>query len=90
VAQHVFTLQSAYYVMMKRYKCTNCWEAADVETDKANKPSKTFMGWDTRILPIMNFGRGIHFPAFFTHRSGIDKSLLDLLCAKIPLLRHYD
>jgi hypothetical protein len=82
VARHMFTLQSAYYIMTKIDKCTLCWEAADVEPDKAKKRSK--MGRDAQILPIMNFGRGNRFPAYLTHRSGIDKSLLDLLRAMIP------
>lgn len=84
VARHVFTLQSCYYIMTKRYKCTTCFAAADAEPDKSKKPSKTFMGWDERILPIYNYGRGYRFPAYFTHRSGIDKSLLDLLRALTP------
>jgi hypothetical protein len=83
-ARRIFTLQSAYYVMTRRYRCTECASVAILEPEKKKKPSQTFMGWDLDSLPLINFGRGRQFPAYLTHKSGIDKTLLDLLRALIP------
>jgi len=82
--RRVFTLESCYYVMTRRYKCGACVETATLQSDRAQKPSQTFMGWNKHSLPRNNFGRGSYFPAYLTHRSGVDKSLLSLLRALIP------
>jgi hypothetical protein len=78
-ARRIFTLRSAYYVLMRRYRCTECASAATEEVDK--KKTQTFMVWDSNSLPLISFGHGPPFPAYLTFKSGIDKSLLDLLCA---------
>jgi hypothetical protein len=50
--------------MTKSYKCMKCIEATDADPKKAKKPSKSCMGWDERILPIMNYGKGFAFLLF--------------------------
>jgi hypothetical protein len=50
---------------------------------KSEKSSQTFMGWDSESLPHMAYGRGERFPAILSHRSGVDKGLLNLLRAVI-------
>jgi hypothetical protein len=47
--------------------------------EKSEKPSQTFMGWDSESLPNMAYGRGEQFPAILLHRSSVDKGLLTLL-----------
>jgi hypothetical protein len=43
-----------------------CIEATDADPKKAKNPSKSCRGWDERILPIMNYGKGFAFLLFFT------------------------
>ena len=48
-------------------------------------PSYTFMAHDVRSRQLLPHGYGNDFPAFFTHRSGVDLRILDLvrpLCDK--------
>lgn len=33
----------------------------------------TFMGWDQRTLGLLPYNKGSKFPAFLTHRAGVDK-----------------
>ena len=54
--------------------------AADVEVEvtKVNLQT-TFMGWDSRILPLFPDGVGKEFPAFLTKRAGVDLAIVDLI-----------
>ena len=67
--------------MTRRYACNFCMEVATSLEANSKKPSQTFMGWDSKSLPHMAYGRGERFPAFVSHRSGVDKGLLNLLRA---------
>ncbi|XXQ31558.1 3'-5' exonuclease [Plasmodiophora brassicae] len=59
----------SYYVVTRRYRCGNCQA-------RGLTPS-TFSGHDPELLvSLPSFVRTV-FPAFITHRSGIDKSVLD-------------
>ena len=51
-------------------------------TTKRTRIPYTFMAWDRRVLPLYPDGRGEEFPAFFTKRAGVDKSLIDWM---VPL-----
>ena len=42
-------------------------------------PSYTFMGWYKASLSYLPYGYGDIFPAFLTHRSGVDKHIVDLM-----------
>ncbi len=37
------------------------------------------MGWDSRILPLFPYGRGLEFPAFLTWRAGVDSMVVDIM-----------
>ena len=37
------------------------------------------MGWNKKSLDLMPYGYGEKFPAFLTHRAGVDKILLDIM-----------
>ena len=51
-----------------------------IEDDDHNIfPSYTFMGWDKASLSYLPYGYGDIFPAFLTHRSGVDKHIVDLM-----------
>jgi hypothetical protein len=39
----------------------------------------TFMGYDAISLTYMARGRGDHFPAFLTHKAGVDKKIVDTM-----------
>ena len=80
-ARRVFTQTGHYYIMTRRFACDVCCQAAADIEKKADKPSQTFMGWDSRSLPHMAYGRGERFPAHLSHRSGIDKKMMHLLRA---------
>lgn len=50
--------------------------------DGAEKPiinTYTFMGWNQLSLQHLPFGLGMQFPAFLTHRSGVDMHLIDMM-----------
>jgi len=42
-------------------------------------PQYTFMGYDLRSRSLLPHGYGDDFPAFFTHRSAVDKDVIDLM-----------
>ncbi len=48
---------------------------------KSEKPSQTFMGWDSDSLAHMAYGRGERFPAVLSRQSAVDKDVLNLLRA---------
>ena len=39
----------------------------------------TLIGHDQRSLPLLLYGYGMKFPAFLTHRSGVDVNMIDLI-----------
>ena len=51
-------------------------DCADVAEDWA-PPKYTFMAWNQQSLAFMDYKRGMEFPAFLTHRGGVDNLLLD-------------
>ena len=51
----------------------------ETATDVENSPSYTSMAWDMRIRSLFPFGYGDEFPAFLTHRGGVDYRLVDLM-----------
>ena len=42
-------------------------------------PSYTFMGWYKASFSYLPYGYGDISPAFLTHRSGVDKHIVDLM-----------
>ena len=42
-------------------------------------PQYTFMGYDLRSRSLLPHGYGDDFPAFFAHRSAVDKDVIDLM-----------
>ena len=91
----VVNLTESYYVVSRRYICHDCKRNAqqtkkDIEDSAQEKGfnvvasasadlNYTFMGWDKRILPLFENGRGALFPAFLTWRAGVDKSVIDFM-----------
>ena len=39
----------------------------------------TFMGWNNTSVALMPNGLGLEFPAFLTHRAGLDSDIIDML-----------
>ena len=81
-ARRVFHERPHYYIMTRQYRCKKCVEKSQKEKEdtslRINALSLTFLGWNAKSLPYLAYGRGARFPAHFSFRSGIDKSLLDL------------
>ena len=91
-ARRVVTLYSSYYVMSRRYICHGCKEeraaleervvrtaalnSVEVEITQ-DMPQYTFMGYNPVSVGLLPFGYGDNFPAFLTHRSAVDKSIID-------------
>jgi hypothetical protein len=48
---------------------------------QSEKPSQTFIGWDSDSMARMAYGRGERFPAILTYKSAVDKDVLNLLRA---------
>jgi hypothetical protein len=92
--RRVVSLSSHYFVMSRRYICHGCKgergkaeaaiaataerEGINIEVVPSNKPY-TFMGYNPISVSLLPFGRGDSFPAFFTHRAGVDKKVVDLM-----------
>ena len=85
-------LCNTYYVMGRRYKCNHCEErkneieSALEESTEANdfkieevKYKYTFRAWDQGSLLYLPRGLGEEFPAFLTHKSGVDKKIVDMM-----------
>ncbi|KAJ7719511.1 hypothetical protein B0H16DRAFT_1897139 [Mycena metata] len=65
VARRVVNLDSCYYILSKRIKCDSCKKSCSLYEDK--------------ILAQLPQDLANEFPAFLTHRSGIDKTLVTLI-----------
>jgi hypothetical protein len=64
-ARRIIGLKTNYYIMSRRYKCRTC--------------NSRHMGWNMTSLAHMPHGFGTKFPAFLSWRSGLDKTVLDLM-----------
>ena len=90
-ARLVVGMKETYYVLSRRYICKACEQTkSDLDhqaeqvvegVDQAERINfkYTFMGWDRDLLPLLKHGLGDEFPAFFTHRAGLDKQVIDLM-----------
>ncbi|KAJ7156180.1 hypothetical protein C8R46DRAFT_1294726, partial [Mycena filopes] len=65
IARRVVDLDSCYYVLTKRLRCETCGKGCNM--------------YDQGILTQLPGNLGNEFPAFLTHRSGIDKKLMTLI-----------
>ncbi|KAJ7146921.1 hypothetical protein C8R44DRAFT_845839 [Mycena epipterygia] len=65
VARRVVSLDSCYYILTKRLRCGLCRKGCNM--------------YDEKILAQLPVHLRNEFPAFLTHRSGIDKNLLTLI-----------
>ncbi|KAJ7145231.1 hypothetical protein C8R46DRAFT_1045557 [Mycena filopes] len=65
IARRVVDLDSCYYVLTKRLRCETCGKGCNM--------------YDQAILTQLPGNLGNEFPAFLTHRSGIDKKLMTLI-----------
>ena len=88
-------LKETYYVMTRRYCCYSCCKKSkevaqvidqafinneNVTVEKAiDELRYNFMGWDEQSLSLLPFGRGSEFPAFLTHKAGVDKLIVDMM-----------
>jgi hypothetical protein len=66
-------LTEHYYVMTRRYYCTACDES------QQRRPKKSWYAYDPECLPLYPHGHGDEFPAFLTHRSGVDNLIIDMM-----------
>ncbi|KAJ7495368.1 hypothetical protein FB451DRAFT_1020008, partial [Mycena latifolia] len=71
IARRVVGLDWVYYVMTKRVQCARA----------GNGCGKSWNLYDPNIMEQLDPGLAASFPAFLTHRSGIDKSVMTLIRA---------
>ncbi|KAJ7906865.1 hypothetical protein B0H13DRAFT_1480542, partial [Mycena leptocephala] len=71
IARRVVGLDRVYYVMTKRVQCSTA----------GNGCGKSWNLYDPKIMEQLDPGLAASFPAFLTHRSGIDKSVMTLIRA---------
>ena len=50
----------------------------DMDVDNSDSEQYSYMGYDLRSRQLLPFGYGDEFPAFLTHRGGVDKEIVDL------------
>ncbi|TDL14636.1 hypothetical protein BD410DRAFT_757087, partial [Rickenella mellea] len=67
VGRRVISLDSMYYIITKRVECSAC--------------DKSWNLYDPLIMNQLDRGLVAEFPAFLTHRSGIDKKTMTLIRA---------
>jgi hypothetical protein len=60
---------SSFWIIGYRYRCRVCRHR------KSQKHTVTFRSWDNRILAMLPSELAAEFPAHFSHRSGISKTL---------------
>ena len=73
IARRVVTLDGLYYVMTKRVHCDS----------RSGGCGKSMNWYDPLIMDQLSPGLAAAFPAFLTHQSGIDKTLMTLIRAGI-------
>jgi hypothetical protein len=71
IARRVVTLDGLYYVMTQRVHCDK----------RAGGCGKSMNLYDPIIMDQLDAGLAAAFPAFLTHRSGIDKTVMTLIRA---------
>jgi hypothetical protein len=71
VACHVVGLNHVYYIMTQHIQCK--------ATGSSDGCGKSMNLYDPSILDQLEPGLAASFPAFLTHRSGIDKTLLTMI-----------
>jgi len=72
VGRRVCGMQRHYFMLTQRYICIACQAITN-----ASRPRFTFYGWDKEVLLNLPHGYGLQFPAVLSHRSGIDKLVMD-------------
>lgn len=70
-------LTENYYAISKRYVCRACEKKNKESADE--KIQYTHMGWNQASLTHMPYGYGDEFPAFLTHKSGLDKLIIKMM-----------
>ena len=73
--ESVALAKKASYVALAEHAGLRVKPCADIE----EKTQYTFMGWDSISMSMLPFGYGSHYPAFHSHRSGVDNSILNLM-----------
>jgi hypothetical protein len=73
IAHRVVKLEGVYYIMTQRIQCAA----------RTGGCGKSWNLYDSVILEQMEQGLAAAFPAFLTHRSGIDKTLMTLIRAGV-------
>jgi hypothetical protein len=89
----IIDLTQTYFIITRRYRCNDCKEknealkrsvdrafnsgSTTVEIDQNFK--YTFMAWNEHSLPLYPRSLSEEFPAFLTHKAGLDKKVIDLM-----------
>ncbi|KIK00182.1 hypothetical protein K443DRAFT_100888 [Laccaria amethystina LaAM-08-1] len=71
IARRVITLDSCYYILTQRVECSR----------KSGGCGKSWNLYDPMIMEQLDPGLAACFPAFLTHRSGVDKTIMTLIRA---------
>lgn len=74
LGRRVVSLDDCYFCISRRYICKACQGS-----DEDEKEQYQFMAWNETSLKFMQYGYQYYFPAFLTHKGGIDKAILDLM-----------
>ena len=68
--RRIITFNTHYYIMSPRYRCLGC---------KSSNHKWSFMATDEKCMEKYPRSLAMRFPAILSHRSGIDKTLSDIL-----------
>ena len=89
--RRICDLTSHYFVMTCRYICHACQQdhaqvkaaavraGLQISDDPMVPPPYTFMGYDAGSTALLPHGHGLTFPAYLTHRGGVDKIIVNLM-----------
>ena len=89
LVRQIIGLKQNYFIVSRQCICYDCkikhdqlkneMMLLDGNVNTTKLPQHIFMGYNEETLSLLPYGYGLHFPAFLSHRSGLDKGIIDLM-----------
>jgi len=77
--KHAAAIKKAEEEQNQQDEETNTADADGARQNEKSAPEYTFMGYNEKTLQLLPDGLGDKFPAYLTHKAGVDMSLIDLM-----------
>lgn len=76
IGRRITGVDRHYFMLTRRYVCMRCRPNA---INAQQQQPYTFSGWKATAVQLLPYGHGDCFPAFLTHRHGVDKRVIDMM-----------